>query len=107
MRETNGSEGTVGSELSALRSVKRGCVQGSILGILQHNISLDSLDDGLEDMSSKHVDNLSLVKQLDTGDVDLSGRVWAEGGESAFKTIKERAEAANMKVNSNKTSLLC
>ena len=38
----------VGSVFSRERAVNGGCVQGSLLGILQHKVSLDCMDDGLE-----------------------------------------------------------
>ena len=57
-------------------------VQGSILGILQHNVSLDRLDDGQEEMLIKNVDDLSLIEALDARDSDEKGRLRAVSGEA-------------------------
>ena len=104
----------VGSTMSGPRRVNGGCVQGCLLGILQHNVCLEGLDDDLNVETSKYMDDMSVVEALDqsaaeqdAGGVQGAVLVRALESESAFDTIKERAESVDMKVNSNKTSLLC
>ena len=102
-----GMQVRVGSVTSARKPVFGGCVQGSLLGVMQHNMCLDSLDDGLEEVTSKYVDDMSLIEGLSTSESDNEGMIRAGKSEAAFKLIKERAEEVNMKVNTDKTTLLC
>ena len=97
----------VGSVTSERRPVNGGCVQGSLLGVMQHNMCLDALDDGLENVTSKYVDDMSLIEGLSTSDRDPEGLLRARNSEEAFKLIKRRAEDVEMKVNTDKTTLLC
>lgn len=63
-------------------------MQGSLLGILQHNVSLDSLDDGLEDSTSKYVDDMSVIEALDTRKYEMHQVL--HGEKSKYKKKKSR-----------------
>ena len=100
----------VGQNILELREVNGGCIQGSLLGILQHNVCLDHLDDDLDVDSSKYVDDMFLLEGLHQAEAeeDEEGKILrARSSEHAFKIIKNRAEAVNMKVNADKTTHLC
>ena len=92
----------VGQASSVLRDVFGGWVQGSLLGVMQHNVSLDGLDDDLPIESSKYVDDMSVLEGLSLENMEVGGLVHAPGSQEAFKIIKNRAESVNMKVNTNK-----
>ena len=55
----------VGTKISKQRKVTGGAVQGSVLGILDHNAVLENLDDNLLHIyTAKYVDDITLVETV-------------------------------------------
>ena len=58
----------VGNHLSEPQDVTGGAVQGSVLGVLDHNAALENLDDNISLQTEKYVDDVTLV-EIVPGDV--------------------------------------
>ena len=56
----------IGTVLSTPRAVTGGAVQGSVLGVLDHNVVLNNLDDStLEVYVAKYVDDMTIIDTVD------------------------------------------
>ena len=98
--------------------VTGGAVQGSVLGVLDHNAVLNDLDTDLENSPSlytaKYVDDMTLIDTVDSN--TLTNITTTETrplhtftppqSQQAFRTIKRRAEEKSLKINETKTQLL-
>ena len=54
----------IGNVLSANCEVTGGAVQGSIMGVLDHNAVLETVEDGIDLQTEKYVDDLTLVEPI-------------------------------------------
>ena len=56
----------IGTTLLKPRPVTGGAVQGSVLGLLDHNVVLNNLDEGLHDVYiAKYVDDMTIIDMVD------------------------------------------
>ena len=62
----------VGNKKSCLHAVTGGAVQGSILGVLDHNAVMEFIDDDFENMSLKYVDDMTTVESLPRQDLPIA-----------------------------------
>ena len=79
----------VGTHISVPKQVTGGAVQGSVLGVLDHNVVLNSLDDEVDPTThvTKYVDDMTLIE---TVPADVETEVNAEGNRPLY-IIKPRA----------------
>ena len=106
----------IGTMMSDKLAVTGGAVQGSVLGVLDHNVVLNDLDKDLPDSIylAKYVDDLTLVETVSntvTTSIDNSGNrqlhsIKPADSQQAFNMIKRRAEAKGLEINSKKTQIL-
>ena len=62
----------IGTHLSNPRNVTGGAVHGSVLGVLDHNAVLESLDDDLLDIYvAKYIDDITVVEAVPK-DIDFT-----------------------------------
>jgi len=107
----------IGVEYSDEIRVTGGAVQGSILGVMDHNVCLENLDDGLGDkdlLVEKYVDDMTIIETV-TADIpcviDVSGNRPLHSfrpmkTQAVFDEIVERAESRGLKINDKKTQML-
>ena len=107
----------IGITISPPRTVTGGAVQGSVLGVLDHNVVLNDLDKDLTDegiYSAKYVDDLTLIEKVDCNvptviDSDSNRNLHSfnpELTQEAFDSICENSTAKGLKINESKTQLL-
>ena len=91
----------VGTEISEPVRITGGAVQGSVLGILDHNAVLESLDDNLLDVHvTEHVDDITMVEPIPKNkrvEEDLTGSkpihvFQPEKSQVALDTVARRAQ---------------
>ena len=65
----------VGNELSGIQSVTGGAVQGSVLGVMDHNAVMEIVDEDFLTDSHKYVDDLTTTETIerDAGSYTISG----------------------------------
>ena len=105
----------LGTVLSEPRPVTGGAVQGSVLGVLDHNIVLNNLDDDLLSIYvAKYIDDMTLIDTVDNSVptvIDNSPSrplhtINPEETQNAFNSICRRAAVKGLKINDQKTQLL-
>ena len=97
------------------RRITGGAVQGSVLGIIDHNAVLESLDDNLLDIYiAKYVDDITLIEAIPkyvTTDIDNqtdkpTHTFLPPKSQYALDTIANNATKKSMVINKKKTQLL-
>ena len=105
----------LGTYLSEPLRVTGGAVQGSVLGVLDHNVVLNNLDDDhLGIYEAKYIDDMTLVDVAPNDiptDIDNTGNrphhtIYPQRSQLAFNSISIKAEAKGLKINDEKTQLL-
>ena len=106
----------VGNVLSEQISVSGGAVQGSILGVLDHNAVLENIDNEFVLPASKYVDDMTLeestnkcIARVVDFDDDLGKECHTFHVNKTQKTLEkleEECEIKGLKLNENKTQLL-
>ena len=105
----------LGLHLSEPLPVTGRAIQGSVLGILDHNVVLNNLDDDLLDIYvAKYINDMTLVDVADNEvptDIDTSGNralhtIYPGRSQEAFGKIAAKAEDKGLKINDDKTQLL-
>ena len=98
----------IGTIMSKPRVVTGGAVQGSVLGVLDHNVVLNNVDDDVLDVYiAKYVDDMTLidtVKQSVKTDIDTSGNkplhtIHPLATQNAFNNISRKATNKGLKIN--------
>ena len=105
----------VGTTVSESCKITGGAVQGSVLGILDHNAVIESLDDNIQNIHiAKYVDDITMLDVVDkevaieednTG-VCLKHTFNPPNSQLALQTIVTRATEKSMKINTSKTQIL-
>ena len=106
----------LGTVLSTPKPVTGGAVQGSVLGVLDHNVCLNDLDRDIpeETYVAKYVDDLTII---DTAPNTVPTQVDSTGTrplhinhsnktQESFDSIKRTSEEKGLKINELKTQLL-
>ena len=99
----------VGNTLSEEKNITGGAVQGSVLGVLDHNAVLEFIDEDLEADKTeiyKYVDDLTLDEVISKDIecvIDNSGPI---GTQKGFDLLNEKCEEKGLKVNEKKTQLI-
>ena len=93
----------IGTLTSDKLPITSGAVQGSVLGVLDHNVVLNHLDKNLPDSiySAKYMDDLTLIETVPNSvqtDIDTSGNrpmhnLLPADSQRAFNVIKSKREA--------------
>ena len=105
----------VGTEISEPVRITGGAVQGSVLGILDHNAVLESLDDNLLDIYiAKYVDDITLIEAVPKSvatDIDIqttkpTHTFLPPKSQYALETIAYNATKKNMVINKKKDSII-
>ena len=106
----------LGTIQSKPKEVTGGAVQGSVLGVLDHNVVLNDLDQGLNKdiYIAKYIDDMTMVDTIPLGTphtVNSEGTkqlvtLYPTRPEKAFNKICKSAEKRGLKINSQKTQLL-
>ena len=101
----------IGTVCSPPKPITGGAVQGSVLGVLDHNAVLENLDDDILDVYvAKYIHDITIVEQLpkDIPYIEQTDHqlVHPPRTQSAFNTTLARAESKSMKINANKTQIL-
>ena len=103
----------IGSCLSEPLSVTGGAVQGSILGVMDHNAVLEDIDNRLPDKTmQKYVDDATItecIKKAQCEPADPASEtvtVRAREIEDSFAEIERQCDRKGLKVNESKTKIL-
>ena len=102
----------VGNIVSEKRPVTGGAVQGSILGVLDHNAVIEFVDEGFSVHSEKYVDDMTTLEMIPRNtryymDEAYETRLYhAEETEKSIEKLKRTCEEKNLKINTSKTQLL-
>ena len=107
----------VGNILSTKLPVTGGAVQGSVLGVMDHNAVMEIVDEDFLTKSLKYVDNLTSTAIIDhdAGCYTISGSLTgerdvdlyhAEKSEENINRITHYCRTHGLKVNEKKTQLL-
>ena len=107
----------VGNTLSSKKSVTGGAVQGSVLGVMDHNAVMEVVDDDFLTDSHKYVDDLTATEVIgrEAGSYNQSGALTGERdiefyhasrSEENIKRISDYCLHHGLKVNEKKTQLL-
>ena len=105
----------IGTVLSEPRVVTGGAVQGSVLGVIDHNVVLNNLDDNILDIYiAKYVDDMALIDIVDNEvqtTVDNTANrplhtFQPPKTQAAFNQISRKANSKGLKINEDKTQLL-
>ena len=105
----------VGDVLSPLQSVTGGAVQGSVLGVMDHNAVMEAVDDELMTEAHKYVDDLTTTETIPANsngydqhleDGSVTEVIHAPMSEYNWRTITNYCAHSHLKVNENKTQLL-
>ena len=98
----------IGTTISKPKTVTGGAVQGSVLGVMDHNVVLNNLDDDLLDIYvAKYVDDMTVI---DIVDHNVKTDIKSEGSrplhtlhpphtQNAFRKISEKASRKGLKIN--------
>ena len=100
----------IGSMLSETKSVTGGAVQGSVLGVMDHNAVLEFINDDIEQNMYKYIDDLTL-EEIISKEVDYISE-WHEGKEGhlfragltqkTFEELSEKCDLTGLKINDKK-----
>ena len=105
----------IGTETSEPCKITGGAVQGSVLGILNHNVVLESLDDDLLGIYiAKYEDDITIVEdilkeypyQLTEEEAIMKQVMQRQHTQRALDTITKRAEEKHLKINGLKPQIL-
>ena len=105
----------LGTHLSEPKPVTGGAVQGSVLGVLDHNVVLNNLDDDLlEIYVAKYVDDMTLIDvvpnsvptDIDTNNTRPLHTIYPQRSQDSFNSIVHKAEQKGLKINDSKTQIL-
>ena len=101
----------VGGTLSQDVPVTGGAVQGSILGVMDHNAVLEGIDDDYDQQTEKYVDDLTLYEPIcgETPGLDMGDgteMIRAVQTQCTMGAIQEACEVKDLKINDKKTQLL-
>ena len=105
----------LGTTLSDQKKVTGGAVQGSVLGVLDHNVVLNNLDDDLLSVYiAKYVDDMTIIDTVEnsvpTVVDDNHSRpihiIALEKSQNAFRSICKKSSVKGLKINDQKTQLL-
>lgn len=106
----------VGNILSDPIMVTGGAVQGSILGVLDHNAVLENIDSDFTQPTSKYVDDMTLVENtmryapsivdFDDGLGKERHTFQAKLTQRTLGKLEDMCEIKGLKLNDNKTQLL-
>ena len=113
---SNGSMSVkIGMVMSKPREVTGGAVQGSVLGVLDHNVVLNNLDDDLLDVYvAKYIDDMTIidtVNQTVRTEIDSTGNrqrhtAYPPATQNAFNKISENTSIKGLRINAEKTQIL-
>ena len=104
----------VGNCLSDRREVTGGAVQGSVLGVMDHNAVIEGVDQNLLTECHKYVDDLTTTETIGP---EADGYLAVVGGEEKpmfhapdseenLQSVMDYCEEKGLKVNEKKTQLL-
>ena len=104
----------IGNILSDPMEVTGGAVQGSILGVLDHNAVIEHVDEDFpeEVETQKYVDDMTIIESIPKNadyymdEAYEKRRYRAENTEKAISSLKKTCEEKNLKINASKTQLL-
>ena len=104
----------IGNLLSDEKIVTGGAVQGSVLGVLDHNAVLEFEDEVIEQDVYKYIDDLTLAEAIpqDTDSIiDSTGGIQThyfrpQKTQESFNEPYEACKMRNLKINEKKTQLL-
>ena len=82
--------------------VMRGAVQGSVLGVMDHNAVTETIDDSIPLCTEKYVDDMTMVENLPKARNCMRAR----GCENSLKELDSVCSERNLKINNKKTQLL-
>ena len=101
----------VGNVLSNEHEVTGGAVQGSIIGVMDHNAVLEDINDDIEDQDLfKYIDDLTMNE-----DIEKEIPILTDGNthyfrhpimQRSFDKLGEKCEEKGLKINERKTQLL-
>ena len=108
------NEGENRNILSHEFPVTGGAVQGSVLGVMDHNAVMEFVNKGLDESSYKHVDDLTVQETIDKNiscTIDSSGNrpihtfkpLEVQG---SLDVLTENCLTKDLKINDKKTQLL-
>ena len=90
----------LGTTISKPKKVTGGAVQGSVLGVLDHNVVLNDFDDSIDDeiYIAKYIDDMTMIDPIPVSTphtIDTSGNrnthlLTPHRSEKAFNTISKR-----------------
>ena len=101
----------IGSTLSENLEVTGGAVQGSILGVMDHNATLEDVDDDINIVSEKYVDDLTIFEGIPSSrpmytNGDNRQLYHATKCQESLEIIEESCEMRGLKINDKKTQLI-
>ena len=106
----------LGITLSTPRRVTGGAVQGSVLGVMDHNVVLNDIDEGISEECyvAKYIDDLTVIEKvkkevrtrIDTTANRPLHTIHPEKTQEAFNNLKKNADKKGLKINESKTQLL-
>ena len=102
----------VGNVVSRPKPVTGGAVQGSILGVLDHNAVIEFVDEDFTIRTEKYVDDMTTVESIPNGanyyyDEAYETKLFhATETENSIQKLKKTCDDQNLKINASKTQLL-
>ena len=104
----------IGNILSEEKKVTGGAVQGSVLGVLDHNAVLEFIDEEIDQNIYKYIDDLTLSEEIPQSTdsiIDNTGGIQThyfrpDNTQVAFDKLYEGCNDRGLKINENKTQLL-
>ena len=107
----------VGNTLSDKRAVTGGAVQGSVLGVMDHNAVMELVDEDFLTESHKYVDDLTSTETIDhnAGSYTICGSMKGERDIDVYHAVRSEenlnritsyCNSAGLKINEKKTQLL-
>ena len=105
----------IGNILSDHKEVTGGAVQGSVLGVMDHNAVLEGINDNMDQNMFKYIDDLTMEETVDSAVPCLIEKN-ADGSEThlfkpaatqtSFEQLTEECVNKKLKINDRKTQLL-
>ena len=105
----------IGNVLSDPMPVTGGAVQGSVLGVMDHNAVLEGLNDNIEQAMFKYVDDLTMIEPIDPSvpcliETEQNGQTThifrPSVTQESFDSLTEQCQERGLKINDKKTQLL-
>ena len=102
----------VGNTLSEPKSITGGAVQGSILGVMDHNAVLEDVDEDFGIQAEKYVDDLTVLENIPKDAPHLTDNqnnivvTRAKKTEKTLERLSATCSRKNLKTNEKKTQLL-